>query len=151
YRYLPEIDRTVITLQHQRAGRTLVAIERAAGDAGNLLAIDHHFAVECHGHFSADERDIEILPFSGTLGGVYPGLQEAIDTGDDVAIQRMTLVVFDLGLVAATQVDAAVAAFGVAKFDVELEVGEFAVGNEVVARLGITQQAVLYDPAIRLV
>src|SRR4051812_13089674 len=44
-RQFAEFDRTVVALDHDGAGVGFVAIERAAGDAGDVLALDNGFAV----------------------------------------------------------------------------------------------------------
>ena len=75
--------------------------------------------------------------------------QEAVDAADQVRVRLQAVVVLDLHLVAAAQVDAAVAALRVAELGVQLEVGELPLADQVDAGLGVDQQAVADDPAVR--
>src|ERR1035437_1206448 len=58
----------VIALKVNRSRLALVAVERAASHARDLLVIDQGFAVEHHRHLAADERDVINLPLRIELG-----------------------------------------------------------------------------------
>src|ERR1700760_435303 len=49
-------------LQVDRPGHRFMAVECAAGDAGNLLIVDDGCAVLNDGNLAPDERDVEGLP-----------------------------------------------------------------------------------------
>src|SRR5438067_11008812 len=108
-RHLAEFDGPVIPLQEDGPRRALIAVEGAARDPGNLLPVDDALVVEVERERPPDERDVERLPLAGLLGGVDAGREEAVDAADLVAVGVAAEVVLDLHLVAAAEVDAAVA------------------------------------------
>src|SRR5688572_17591758 len=63
----------VIPLQHDRARRAFRAVQRTAGDAGDLRVVQDRGAVEHHGDAPADQRDVECLPFPRGPGRLRQG------------------------------------------------------------------------------
>src|SRR5215216_5295427 len=57
-RDVPERDLAVVALQHQRPWSALVAVNRAARDAGDDLVVDDRRAVQHDCYPAADERDV---------------------------------------------------------------------------------------------
>src|SRR4051812_3615126 len=73
-------DMTLLAaLQINGAGHCLVAIEGAAGEAGDLLIVDDSGAVLHHGDFAAYECDVEGLPYIRTARQFRRRREEAID------------------------------------------------------------------------
>ncbi len=70
---LAELDRTMVALEIDRAGFAFVAVERTAGDAGDLLVGDNGFTIHHDGHIAADEGDVERLPVSGPRAAISLG------------------------------------------------------------------------------
>ena len=106
---IAELDATVFaSLQVDRAGQRFVAVERAAGDARNLLIVDERRAVEHDRHAAADERDVIGSPRSGLAGHGRRRREETVDASHAAARAHPAPVVFHLHFVAAPQVDAAV-------------------------------------------
>src|SRR5262249_17346346 len=70
-----------------------------------------------------DQRDVHGLPFTRFLRGVDGRRQEAVNAADLVAVRLVAVIVLDLHFVAAAQVDAAIASFRIAKFGMELGIG----------------------------
>src|ERR1700692_1829434 len=52
-------------LEIDGAGKFFMAVESAAGDAGDFLVVDDGFAVLDDRHHAPDERDVVGLPFRG--------------------------------------------------------------------------------------
>src|SRR5690242_14035952 len=111
----------MVALNHDRTGAALVAVERTAGDSRDGLSIYNGLAVEHHGYNAADQRDIERLPLARRLRRPDAGREEAVDTGHTMHAQILALVVFDLDLVSAAQVDTAVVLGRIPEFHVQLE------------------------------
>ena len=147
---LSELDLAVVALKHDWAGRAFVAVERSAGDAGDDLAVDDLLAVKCDGDHPSDQAYLERLPLARFFRSVFDRRQKTVDTADVVTFRLFAEVIFDLHLIAATQVDSAIAAAGIAEIRTQFEVGELLLGQEVVAGLCVDQNAVSNDPAILL-
>src|SRR6266705_6898484 len=97
---VPVLDRPVITLQINRTGCALVAVDRSASDPGDFLVANDLFAVSDHGHHSPDERDVVSLPLAGGTRRVFTRLHKPIDTAKTMGVRFLAVVVFDLHLVA---------------------------------------------------
>src|ERR1700712_3870080 len=129
--YVPEVDRTMISLQHDRTGFTFLTVHGAAGDARDLLVTDYCFPVEYNRYHSAGQRNIVGLPFAGALSHHFRWRKKTVN-GAQLIVQRLlTFAVFDLNFVTATQVDTAVTAGGVAEFDMNFEIAESLIGDDV--------------------
>src|SRR5579862_9496491 len=72
-------------LQIDGAGRRLVAVDCAAGDAGDLPIIDDGLAILYNGDFSPDESDVEGLPRIRRAGQFWRWSEEAIDSAGVMA------------------------------------------------------------------
>src|SRR5690606_36514852 len=80
--------------------------------------------------------------------GIFIGLQKSIDS-PDIGVQRLpALVVLDLYLITATQVNPAIAPLLVPELRMQFEVLELLVADQVGTRLGAGQDAILYDPLV---
>src|ERR1044072_8320581 len=119
--HIPILDRRVIPLQQDRSRTPLVAVECAAGDAGNGLLHDDRVPVEHNRHQSPDERDIAGLPFAGRERRVFIGHEEPVHAAFVMTVGLHPLAVLHLHFVTAAKVDAAVAALGHAKLHVQPE------------------------------
>ena len=139
------LDGAVVPLQHDGPRRSLVAVDRPARDAGNLALGDDAPAVELHGHDAADQGDIECLPLARLTPRVPRGRQEPVNPADVIERRLGGIAVLDLRLVAAAEVDAAVAAFRQAELGVEREVVEALRGDEVVGLPQAGEHAVIRD------
>lgn len=139
-------DGAVVALQIDGAGCGFVAIQGAAGNAGNLAVTNDGAAILNDGDIAAEEGDIEGLPLAGAARLFGFGGEETIDGAHVVAGRLGEGVVLDLHFVAAAQIDAAVGIFGAVDFDVELEIGKDGGGDEVGAGLGIDEGSVLDAP-----
>src|SRR6266487_2496063 len=138
----------MITLQEKRAGSAFVAVQGASGDPGNCLPIDDPFAVENDGDDTTHERDVHDLPFARLLGGIEARGQEPVDAADLVAVRLIAIVVFNLDFISAAKINAAVAAFGITEFGVDLEIGEFLLGDKIIARSCVDQKTVSNHPTV---
>src|SRR5207248_6265134 len=107
-------DGPMIPLQHDRSRRSLIAIESAPRDPGDGLAVNDSLAVEDDGQDAADKHDIKRLPLARSFRRIDAGGQKAVDAADLVAVGFIAVVVLDLDLVAAAQVNAAVTPFRIA-------------------------------------
>src|SRR3954463_332918 len=76
------VDRSVITLEKQRPRIRFDAIERAAGDPGDLAVADDRGAVEIVGDHSSHQRDVHRLPLAGSAGYVLARRDEAIHAAE---------------------------------------------------------------------
>src|SRR5262245_8138933 len=110
----------MVALEHDRTGGPFIAVERAAGDARNRLPVDDALAVEHDRHDATNERYVHLLPFAGFFCGIDRGRKEAVDAADIMRIRLQAVIVLNLNLVSPTQVDAAVASFGIAELGVKL-------------------------------
>src|SRR5581483_2405000 len=125
-----------------------VAVQRAAGDAGNGLPIYDGLAVERHCHHPPDQRDVERLPLARLFGRIYAGREKAVDAAERIPARTRPLVVFDLNLVSPAQVETAVRACRIPELDMQLEIVELLGRDQVRAATGIAQHAVLHRPVI---
>src|SRR5690348_5873672 len=98
----------LIALEEDGAGLGFVAIERAAGDAGDLDVVVVLGSVAHYGEAAPHQRDVERLPFAGAERDIGRGRDEAVERAHFVRGIFSTLGA-DLDFIAAAQVDAAVA------------------------------------------
>jgi hypothetical protein len=113
-----------------------VAVERATGDTRNLLTIDDGLAILYHGDRSANQRDIEGLPFSRLSGQFRGGSQKAVDTSSVVAGWFLNGIGFYLDFVAAAQIDAAVGIHSAVEFNMQPKILELGIVNQLRALAG---------------
>ena len=90
------------------------------------------------------------MPFARTLGGNLTRRDEAVDAAETIVGRLQTIVVLDLDLVAAVQIDAAIAPRRIAELDVKLEVAERLSGLDICTGMWAAQHAVGQLPLIRL-
>src|ERR1035437_9290241 len=103
----------VIALYVERAGFAFVGIERAARGAGDLLVIDSLDAVANHRQPTAHQSDVEAFPLARRARQLPRRREHAVDTPDAVKlVVGVHLLVLHLDLVAAAQIDAAIAVIG---------------------------------------
>src|SRR5712691_1962402 len=122
-----EGDGAVVALEHDGAGLSDLVIQSAAGGVREGGVVDDVHSVQHHGRLVALDPGVYRLPLAGGLGRIGTGGHQAIDRAVDVAFGRLAVVVLDLDLVAAAQVDAAVAAGRVHVFVVDVKVLELLV------------------------
>ena len=127
-------------------GQLLVAIERAAGDAGNFLIVDDGLTVPDEGHVSANQGDVVGLPLAGLAWKFRRWREEAVNAADAMAGRLINGVGFDLNFVAAAQVDAAVGIGIAVKFDMQLEILELGIVDQFGAFARRDQEAVFDFP-----
>ena len=82
---------------------SLIAVERTARDAGNLLPVDDRRAVQDHRDPPPDQLDVEGLPFAGRAGRLDGRRDKAIDAAHAQRVERLAGVVLNLHLVAAAK------------------------------------------------
>src|SRR5918996_1274879 len=142
------LDRSVIALQEDRPRRAFVRIERAARDPRNVAPADHLAAVEHHSHLPPDQRDVVRLPRPRGARDAHTRLEKAVDRAEPFGRHYSQRGIFDLHLVAAAQVNAAVAPRRIAKLDVQLEIGVLRIRLEICAGPGVRQYAGHHLPRI---
>src|SRR5712691_8901456 len=135
----------MIPLQHDRPHLLFIAIERATRGPRNVRPANHLFAVQDHRHHPADQRDVVGLPLAGALRRILSGNQKPVDRAE--AARGLPAAhghdrVLDLRLVAAPQIDAAVAVLGIAELEVQLEVAKHRVAHEIATALRIGEHAI---------
>ena len=121
----------MVTLDVERARLAFVAIQCTAGNAGDFLIADHRFAVGNECEHSAYQCDVECIPLAGFFSYHFAGRDEAVNSAHLVECRLHAFAVCNLHFITATQVDAAVAAFRNAEFDMQLEVTELLICNQV--------------------
>ena len=99
-----------------------------------------------------DEGDVERLPFAdGLLGGDGRG-DAAVERAHVVRVERLAKGLGNLHFIDAAQVDAAVAVFLGADFELEIEVLELGVGAQVAVVFAfhhaVHEHAILHAPAV---
>src|SRR5262245_40352734 len=144
----------MVALEHDRPRLLFGAVERAAGDPRYLFFVDHCLAVERDGQSASDQGDLVLLPLPGLLRGVHLRSEETVKPAHAVALRLLAVIVFDLRLVAAAQVNAAVTGpsavglrVGEFEFEAELEVPELLFSDDVNAALAVGHRAVFDAPA----
>ncbi len=133
-------------LQVDRAGRAFVAVDGAAGDAGNLLVVDDGLAVQHHGDAAADERDVKRLPGVGRARLFGRGSQEPIDAAGVVAGRLGLRLGFDLHFVAAAQIDSAVGILAAVELHMQLEILELGIADNLGSVAGSHKGSILHCP-----
>src|SRR5262245_46483561 len=101
----------MVALQHDWPRRPFGAVERASGDPRYLFFVDQRLAIEDDCQLASDQGDFVLLPLAGLLRRVQLRNQEAIDRTHSRDLRRFAEVIEDLRLVAAPQVNSAVALF----------------------------------------
>ena len=142
----------MIALDHDRPGLGFLRVERAAGDSRELRIVVNLLAVERGRDAVADDGDLNGLPFSGRLARVHHRRLGRVDGHVAVLpILGAAGIVEHLHLVAAAQIDAAVALGRQLVLRVEPEVLELLLGDQVVAVGLVGHGAVDHRPHHRLV
>jgi hypothetical protein len=134
------------TLQIKGPRLSFVAVERATGDAGNLLMIDDGFAIQHHGDVPADKRDVESLPRVGTARLLRRGRQKPVHTARMVTRPLALRFSLDLHFVAAAKIHTAVGVLTAVEFNVQLEVLKLLVADELRTIARADQIGILYLP-----
>src|SRR5262245_51005750 len=124
----------------------LVAVERATGNAGNLLTIDDGLPVQNNGHGAADQRDVIRLPLPCNARRGGRRRKEPIHRAETLARAFGLSVVLDLHFVSAPQVNTAVGIRCAVELDVQPEVIERRVADEIRATPGAHEHAILHSP-----
>src|SRR5208282_2976474 len=123
-----------------------VAIECAAGDAGNFLIVNHGLAVLDDGDHSADQRDVKRLPRAALARELRRWRQETVDASGVMAGRLRHRVGFDLHFVAPAQIDAAVGHGAAVEFHVQLEIVVLPVVDQFRAIAGRNQFSIFDFP-----
>ena len=105
---VPVTDPRVVALQHQRAGGTLIAVDRPAGDARNFHLIDDRDAVQVHRKNPPNQGDIERLPLAGRLGRQRCRGNLTVNAAHQAGMRALPKIVLDLNLMAPAKVDPAI-------------------------------------------
>src|SRR5262245_18413605 len=144
----------MIALEHDRPRRSFGAVERAAGDPWYLFFVNHCLVVKRDGQLASDQCDLVLLPVAGLLRGVHLRCEEPVQPAHAVALRLISVIVFDLRLIAAAQVNAAVTGASAVdlrvcefEFEAELEVPELLFSDDVNAALAVGHRAVFDAPA----
>src|SRR5262245_7237199 len=137
----------MIALQHDWPRRPFGAVERASGDSRYLFFVDQCLAIEDDSQLASDQCDFVLLPLARFLRRVHLRNQEAIDRAHASDLCRFAEVIEDLSLVAAAQVNAAVALFDELEFHRQLEILEFLLRDDVDAALTVGHRPVFDAPA----
>src|SRR5581483_811513 len=107
--YIPERHMSrLAALQIDRSRRALVTIQSATGYTGNFLVVDDGMPVLHHGDFSADESYIVGLPLTRSPWLFRLRGEKAIHASGAHGGSFRFRVVFNLNLVSAAQVNAAI-------------------------------------------
>src|SRR5213592_1777316 len=139
----------MIALQHDRARLLLIAVERATRRARNVRLADDRLAVQHDRYSASHERDVVGLPLVRALRRILIGNEESVDRAEPTCVLRAAHYrVFDLRLVTAPQVDAAVPLGRVLELHMELEVAVRLIGDEIAAALGVREHAIDRLPLI---
>jgi hypothetical protein len=117
-------------LEVDGAGQFFVAIEGAAGNAGDFFIVDDGLPVLDDGDHAADERDVEGLPFAGLARKFRCRREEAVYASGVVARWLGNGIGLDLDFVAATQIDAAIGFRAAVELDVQLEIFKFGIVDQ---------------------
>src|ERR1051325_9168089 len=142
------LDRAVIALQKERPRRALVAVERAARGPRDVLARDHLVTVEHDRDQPPHQGDLVGVPLPGRLRRRLVRRDEAVDRPQPLARNDAQGGILDLHLVAAPQIDTAVAMLGEAELHVELEVAVAGVRLEVGATAGVRKPTTHHAPVV---
>src|SRR5215469_17553680 len=102
-----------------------MTVQRAPGNAGDLLLIDDHVTVLNHGHPPAHQRDVETLPCAWLARLFGRGHDKSVDASGMMAGRFLDRVVLDLHLVPSTQINPAVGSGPAIEFHVKLEIVKF--------------------------
>ncbi len=119
------------------------------GDPVHQGVVDDRLAVQDHGQAAAYDRDVEGVPLPCRLVGVELGRDAAVEGAAAMLLGGLRGVVEDLDLVAAAEVDPAVALGLDIELQVQLHVLEFLVAHQVGVALGLDHRelAVHHRPA----
>ena len=83
---------------------------------------DNFDAIQQDRYAATKKLDVQGLPLIGSTGRVYTRRDKTVYAANAQRIDRLVTIVLNLDFVATAEVDAAVAAFGIAKFQLQLEV-----------------------------
>jgi len=123
-----------------------VAVESAAGDAGDFFVVDDGRTIQDDRDDAADQSNVVRLPFAGGAGGLRRRSKETVNTAQASLGWISDGIGFELDFVAAAQIDAAVGVRSAIEFDVQLEVFKFGVVYQFGAVAGSDEQAIFYFP-----
>src|SRR5271156_4829977 len=96
------------SLEIERPGQLFMAIQRSAGNSGDLLVVDHRLAVLDDGYLSPDQSDVKALPFPGLAWQLRRRSEKAIHATRMVTRRLGGGLILHLHLVTASQIDAAI-------------------------------------------
>src|SRR5690606_16447946 len=138
----PELDGTVVPLEHEGSRFPFLAVQCPSGDSRDCRIRNHRPAVEHHGDPSAQKGYVIGLPLPGILGRIFIGFQKTVDSANIDIHGVPALVVLDLDLVAAPKIYPAIAPLGVSELHVKLEVPELLIADQIGTGLGTDQDSV---------
>ena len=114
-------DAVMVALQKKGTRLCLVAIQRATGGTGNFHIVVVHLAVAQNGDMATHERNVKRSPFAEPQ---LRSRRRRVITINRAHLVRRLGAAFGshLNFVAASQIDAAITAFGAIDFDVKFEI-----------------------------
>ena len=113
-----------------RPRKTFMAIEGAAGDAGDFLVVDDGRTIQDDCDSAADQSNVVRLPLVRGAGGLRRRSEKTVNTAQAPLGRIGDGVGFELDFIAAAQIDAAVALVRAVVFDMQLEILEFGIINQ---------------------
>src|SRR6266566_5096506 len=114
----------MITLKVDWPGKFFVAVESPTSDSGNLLLRNNRLTILDNRHESADERDVECLPFVWTSRLLRIRRKKTVDCAHAMIWRFIKGIIFHLHFVSAAQINAAIGVARTVDFNVKLEIPE---------------------------
>ncbi len=140
-------DAGVVTLDVERPRLAFVGIQRAAGNALDLLLINCGDAVADHGQCATHQRNIERLPHAGRARKLNIRRDPAVYRPNPALHRSCTeRSIFELDFITTPQVEAAIAFVGAVDLEVQLEVVELAGRLQVRTAIFIDQHPIFHNP-----
>src|SRR4029078_12786615 len=121
----------MISLDHDRTGISFLTVDGAPGDAWYFLVTDNGFSVNGQCDQSAYQFNVIGLPLACVAGHHVRRWKKTVDGAEQVSAGILSFAVYDLNFIAAPKIDAAVASFRIAEFNMQFEVGEFLVCGDI--------------------
>src|SRR5689334_2625774 len=122
----------MVALYVERVRFRFMAVERTAGNAGNLLVVDGGDTVSDHCHMPADQSDIKYFPLPRLLRKVHRRSNESIDGAH--AVQLVILLIGHLHFITTPLIDSAVSLVRAVIFNVQFVVLKLARGADIRTR-----------------
>lgn len=127
----------MISLQHEGTRLCLPTVQRATCDAGNLNVIDDQLIIKYNRYFPAQKSDIAGIPLAGRFDRHHIWDQETVHASRPQAARLLAVIILNLNLIPAAQIDAAIAAFQEMILKMQLEISELLPGDQIHPSLSI--------------